>query len=70
MEEMTNIRILRRNSPWKKLPISEFWVRILHGRNYQYQNFGDRILHGRNYQYQYFGLEFSVEEITNIRILG
>jgi hypothetical protein len=55
MEEMTNIRILRRNSPWKKLPISEFWVRILHGRNYQYQ---------------YFGLEFSMEEITNISILG
>jgi hypothetical protein len=37
---------------------------------FQILNFGVRILHGRNYQYQYFGLEFSVEEITNIRILG
>jgi hypothetical protein len=53
MEEITNIRFLSQNPPWKKLPISEFWVRILHGRNYQYQK---------------FGLEFSMEEITNIRI--
>jgi hypothetical protein len=55
MEEITSIRILDYNSPWKKLPMSEFWIRILPGRNYQHQN---------------FELEFSMEEITNIRILG